>query len=193
MPDLICLYMQQAVAAPLTRYILYSAQFSSCSPLFAFNINTLWGGYYHVPGHGGEGVTRDDVNTCHWLAEVVEPTHVWVFHPGDYVPADQAAGMGLFQRLAVCTATDADNLATMLNGIKISLSLGARDYAVVKGQRPHRSLAVGLINGLPHFRSVKPSPGTYAKVYDPKRTQPPPLPCVTRNWDIDVSAWSPLG
>lgn len=84
----VCVYMGQAAVVFLTEYNLYSGQFSSCCPVILFNKDTNRAGYYHMPGkkdlqgHASiENFDPRDERIVDEMAEVVEPTNVWIF-PG---------------------------------------------------------------------------------------------------------------
>lgn len=58
------LYMEQGVAAPLGRTILFSGQFSTCSPIIMLNASTGMGGLFHFAAKGLHKQSADLLKLC---------------------------------------------------------------------------------------------------------------------------------
>ena len=180
--DLVCVYMSQVVAGPMDRFAFYSGQFGSCSPLFVYNSRLNWGGYYHVPGHTGKGVTDDDKAICEALIDAVSPTSAYVFHPGDYQSPDEKRDI---QTLAGLSTTDADDLVGLL--AKVSAARATRLDIRKTGQAMRGMLAYVRDGGLFFTKDVNQA-GPYGKVYCSKRGPRPPG-CGVKNWNVDTSVF----
>jgi len=77
-------YMTQGVVGDLGQTLLYSGQYSSCSPVVMFNRSTGMGGYFHFPGSGlvlEDETTEIVKKALREMYECVSPTDVYVFEP----------------------------------------------------------------------------------------------------------------
>jgi hypothetical protein len=70
------LYMGQGLVAHLGRIILYSKEFSSCSPIVMFNSHTQIGGLFHFPAKGLQGSEPEQADNLRKMYEQVGPTEI---------------------------------------------------------------------------------------------------------------------
>ncbi len=71
---LIKLYMEQGVAAPLGQVVLFSGQFSTCSPVIMLNSTTGMGGLFHF----GAGSLGDQADSLLELCDQVKPDVIYL-------------------------------------------------------------------------------------------------------------------
>lgn len=80
------LYMEQGVAAPLGQAILFSGQFSTCSPVIMLNNSTGMGGLFHFAAKGLHKQSGDLLNLC----DLVDPDVIYLMEGdrGTHVDTD---------------------------------------------------------------------------------------------------------
>jgi hypothetical protein len=183
--DLVCIYMSQAVVGPMNDFAFYSGDFSSCSPLFVYNRNTRWGGYYHVPGRQISGDHEDDRKVCEALVHTVKPTSAWVFHPGEYLDPDKKFDPFTASNLV---ESDAGSLAAMLADVAVAR---ATTFSVKETGKSWRSLLAYVREGKLLFDRDMDKAGPYGTVYCSKRGKLPPG-CGMKNWRADTSQFALL-
>jgi hypothetical protein len=82
--EVIKVYMEQGMAAPLNRFQLHSTQFSTCSPLVLYNAGTRVGGLFHY----GAKALEDQRASLRQLIAVVGPTEIHVLLGGGNLDLD---------------------------------------------------------------------------------------------------------
>jgi len=83
------LYMEQGVVAPLGRVVLFSMQFSSCSPVVIYNATTKMCGLYHFPAARKltkQGELTNVGDTLSRICKAVQPTIIYLYDGWDMAP-----------------------------------------------------------------------------------------------------------
>jgi hypothetical protein len=181
---LVNVYMGQAAVVYLTKYNLYSAQFSTCCPVVMFNHCTKRAGYYHMPGKTdlqGRGIigklSASDWETIEDMAIAVKPTKVWIF-PGHSV------GQVVQARDPMQAALNAHLLAMRLDETRLKIP-----------QKTKVGLSVTMPDDKIKFSTFRPE-YKMGNWFDSQRDRDK-MPTETDGvlfwgWDIDVSVWFSL-